>query len=52
MLVTALSPVLGYDRCAAIAHTALAEDTRSVAACLKLGFLSGEEFDRYVVRPE
>jgi fumarate hydratase class II len=49
MLVTALSPVLGYDRCAKIAHTALAEGTTLRAACLKLGFLSGEEFDRYVV---
>jgi fumarate hydratase class II len=49
MLVTALSPVLGYDRCAAIAHTALAEGLTLREACLKLGFLSGEEFDRYVV---
>jgi fumarate hydratase class II len=49
MLVTALSPVLGYDRCAKIAHTALADGTTLRAACLKLGFLGGEEFDRYVV---
>jgi fumarate hydratase class II len=49
MLVTALSPVLGYDRCAKIAHTALAEGLTLREACLKLAYLSGEEFDRYVV---
>jgi fumarate hydratase class II len=49
MLVTALSPVLGYDRCAAIAHTALEEGLTLREACLKLGYLPGAEFDRYVV---
>jgi fumarate hydratase, class II len=49
MLVTALTPVLGYDRCAAIAHTALEDGSTLREACLKLGFLRGEEFDRYVV---
>lgn len=51
MLVTALSPVIGYDKAAKIAHTALHEHTTLRAACLNLGFLSGAEFDR-IVRPE
>jgi fumarate hydratase class II len=49
MLVTALSPVLGYDRCAQIAHAAFEEGITLREACLKLGHLSGEEFDQYVV---
>jgi fumarate hydratase class II len=51
MLVTALSPRLGYDRAAEIAHTALHEGLTLREACLKLGFLTGEEFDE-LVRPE
>jgi fumarate hydratase class II len=49
MLVTALSPVLGYDRCARIAHKALEDDSTLREACVRLGYLSGEEFDRHVV---
>lgn len=49
MLVTALTPVLGYDRCAQIAHKALEEDLTLREACVQLGFLSGEAFDRHVV---
>jgi len=51
MLVTALSPVIGYDRAAQIAHKALHDDTSLREACLALGYLSGEEFDRWV-QPE
>jgi fumarate hydratase class II len=51
MLVTALSPRLGYDRAAQVAHTAHEEGLSLREACLKLGFLSGEEFDA-LVRPE
>ncbi|MBO0721396.1 MAG: class II fumarate hydratase [Blastocatellia bacterium] len=51
MLVTALSPRIGYDKAAQIAHTAYAENLTLRAACLKLGFLSGEEFDE-IVKPE
>jgi fumarate hydratase class II len=51
MLVTALSPRIGYDRAARIAHTAYEDDSSLRAACLKLGYLSGEEFDA-LVRPE
>ncbi len=51
MLVTALSPKIGYDKAAQIAHAAHHDGTSLRTACLKLGFLSGEEFDR-LVRPE
>jgi fumarate hydratase class II len=48
MLVTALSPKLGYDRAAQVAHVAYHENLSLREACLKLGFLGGEEFDRLV----
>lgn len=51
MLVTALSPAIGYDNAAKIAKYAHAENLTLKEACLKLGFLSEEEFDR-IVRPE
>ncbi len=51
MHVTALSPVIGYDRAAEIAHTAHVNGLTLREACLKLGYLTGEEFDRYV-KPE
>jgi fumarate hydratase, class II len=51
MLVTALSPKIGYDKAARIAHTAYADGTSLREACVKLGFLTGEEFDA-IVRPE
>ncbi len=51
MLVTALAPKIGYDKAAKIAHTAHVEKTSLREACLKLGYLSGEDFDK-TVRPE
>jgi fumarate hydratase, class II len=51
MLVTALAPKVGYDKAAQIAHTAHVEHTSLREAALKLGHLSGEEFDE-LVRPE
>jgi fumarate hydratase class II len=48
MLVTALSPVLGYDRAATIAHKALAENTTLREAAVGGGYLAAEEFDRLV----
>jgi fumarate hydratase class II len=48
MLVTALSPVIGYDKASAIAHHALDHNTTLREAALKLGFVSAEEFDRIV----
>ena len=51
MLVTALTPEIGYDRAAMIARKAYEEGISLREACLKLGLLTGEEFDR-VVKPE
>jgi fumarate hydratase class II len=51
MLVTALAPKVGYDKAAKIAHTAHVENTSLREAALKLGYLTGEEFDK-LVRPE
>jgi fumarate hydratase class II len=48
MLVTALSPVIGYDKASKIAHYALDTDLTLKAAALKLGFVTEEEFDRVV----
>ena len=48
MLVTALSPKIGYDKAAEIAHKAHHENLSLREAALKLGYLSGEEFDRLV----
>jgi len=46
MLVTALSPSIGYDKSAELAHYALEHDLSLKEACLKLGFLSEAEFDK------
>lgn len=49
MLVTALSPAIGYDNAAKVAHYALEKDLTLKQACLELGYISAEEFDRIVV---
>ena len=46
MLVTALSPVIGYDKASKIAHYAMENDLTLKAAALKLGFVTEEQFDR------
>ena len=51
MLVTALAPKVGYDKAAKIAHTAHVEHTSLREAALKLGYLTGEEFDA-ALKPE
>ncbi|MFL6115552.1 MAG: class II fumarate hydratase [Catenulispora sp.] len=48
MLVTALTPVIGYDRAAQIAHVADSEGITLREAAVRSGFLDGEEFDRVV----
>jgi len=48
MLVTALSPVIGYDKASKIAHYAMDNDLTLKAAALKLGYVSEAEFDRVV----
>lgn len=49
MLVTALNPVIGYDKAAEVAKKAYKEGTTLKAAALSLGYLTEEEFDKYVV---
>ena len=51
MLVTALSPHIGYDRAAQIAKLAHRDGTTLREAALRLGFVNAEDFDRWV-RPE
>jgi fumarate hydratase class II len=48
MLVTALSPVIGYDKASEIAHHAADNDLTLKAAALELGYVDEEEFDRIV----
>jgi fumarate hydratase, class II len=48
MLVTALTPHIGYDRAAQIAKKAHAEGSTLKAAALALGYVSEEEFERWV----
>ena len=49
MLVTALNPKVGYDNAARIAKTAHKEGLSLREAALKLGLLSGEDFDQLVL---
>jgi fumarate hydratase class II len=51
MLVTALSPKIGYDKAAQVAKAAHANGTTLRKEALRLGYVTGEEFDR-IVRPE
>jgi fumarate hydratase class II len=48
MLVTALAPVIGYDKASQIAHYAMDHDLTLKEAALKLGFVTEQEFDRVV----
>jgi fumarate hydratase, class II len=48
MLVTALVPVIGYDKASKIAHYAMEHDVTLKAAALKLGFVTEADFDRIV----
>ncbi len=48
MLVTILTPILGYDKAAEIVHKAYHENLSLKEAALKLGYLTEKEFDRYV----
>ena len=51
MLVTALNPHIGYDKAAEVAKKAHAEGTSLKAAAVALGYVTPEDFDRWV-RPE
>ncbi|HVP93569.1 MAG TPA: class II fumarate hydratase [Methanoregulaceae archaeon] len=51
MLVTALSPVIGYDKASRIARYALDNNMSLKEAALKLGYISPEQFDA-IVQPK
>jgi fumarate hydratase class II len=51
MLVTALSPIIGYDKSAEVAHYALENDLTLKEAALELDYISEEEFDE-VMNPQ
>ena len=51
MLVTALNPHIGYENAARVAKKAYKENTSLKEACVSLGYLTDEEFDR-VFHPE
>ncbi len=48
ILVTALAPVIGYDKASKIAHHALEHELMLRQAALQLGFVEAETFDRVV----
>ena len=49
MLVTALNRHIGYEKAAKIAKTAYAQNTSLKQAAIELGFLTAEEFDKWVI---
>lgn len=49
MLVTALNPYIGYEKAAKIAKTAFENNSTLKATAIELGYLTEEEFDKYVV---
>ena len=51
MLVTALSPIIGYENAAKTAHKAFEENSSLKEACVTLGYLTPEKFDE-VFHPE
>jgi len=51
MLVTALNPLIGYDKAASVAKKAHKEGTTLRESAVALGYLTGEQFDE-AVRPE
>jgi fumarate hydratase class II len=51
MLVTALNPHIGYDKAAQVAKNAHKKGISLRESTVELGFLSGEDFDKYV-KPE
>ncbi len=48
MLVTALTPAIGYDKAAEVAHHALEHDVTLKEAALALGYVTADEYDRLV----
>ena len=48
MLVTALTPVIGYDRASSIAHKAFKENLTLREAAISAGYISSEEYDTII----
>ncbi|MCH5586643.1 class II fumarate hydratase [Shimazuella sp. AN120528] len=48
MLVTSLSPLIGYDKASAIAHKAFIEDITLREAAIASGFITAQEFDKHI----
>jgi fumarate hydratase class II len=48
MLVTALTPVIGYDKATSIAHKAFKENLTLREAAISTGFISSEDYDRII----
>jgi fumarate hydratase class II len=51
MLVTALTPAIGYDNAASVVHAAYEQDISLKEAAVKLGYITADEFDK-IVKPE
>ena len=51
MLVTALNPIIGYEKAAKVAKTAYQQNKTLKEVAVELGFITAEEFDA-VVKPE
>ena len=51
MLVTALNPHIGYDKAAKVAKKAYSDNLSLRDAIQKLGYMTGDEFDK-IVKPE
>ena len=51
MLVTSLNPRIGYEKVAKIAKAAYENDTTLKEEAIKLGYLTADEFDKWV-KPE
>ncbi|MCD6300149.1 MAG: class II fumarate hydratase, partial [Dehalococcoidales bacterium] len=49
MLVTALSPYIGYDKAAQVAHQAYEKGITLKESAVQLGYVTAEEFDKYVI---
>ena len=49
MLVTALTPHIGYDKSSMVAKKALSEKITLRQAAVELGFVKGKDFDKWVV---
>jgi fumarate hydratase class II len=48
MLVTALTPVIGYDKATSIAHKAFKENLTLREAALSTGYINPEDYDRII----